>query len=82
MSLGIDDQVLMGMGIEPVRVQEGNFEILTPGAHVTLLADGTLNIQQRIGTQRELLSCRLPAHLSPWRLARFRRPNIVFTLQQ
>jgi hypothetical protein len=36
MSLGIDDQVLMGMGIESVQVQEGNFEILTPGACVTL----------------------------------------------
>ena len=47
MKLGIDDEVLMGMGIESVQIQEGNFEILTPGAKVTLLADGTLNIQQQ-----------------------------------
>ena len=71
MGLNIDDQVLMGMGIESVRIQEGNFEILTPGACVRLQADGMLNVQQRIGTERELLSCRLPAHLSPWRLARW-----------
>ncbi|MCK4417378.1 MAG: hypothetical protein KAV99_04355 [Candidatus Latescibacteria bacterium] len=71
MGLNIDEEVLMGMGIESVRIQEGNFEILTPGACVTLQSDGTLNIRQRIGTERELLSCRLPAHLTPWRLARW-----------
>jgi hypothetical protein len=69
MGLNIDDQVLMGMGIESVQVQEGNFEILTPGAHVTLQADGALSVRQRIGTKRKLLSCRLPSHLAPWRLA-------------
>ena len=67
--MDINDEVLMGMGIESVRVQEGNFEILTPGAQVTLHADGVLNVRQRIGAERELLSCRLPEHLSPWRLA-------------
>jgi hypothetical protein len=71
MGLNIDDQVLMGMGIESVQVQEGNFEILTSGACVTLQADGVLNIQQRIGAERKLLSCRFPAHLAPWRLARW-----------
>ena len=71
MALNTDDQVLMGMGIESVRIQEGNFEILTPGVCVTLQADGVLNIRQRIGTERKLLSCCLPAHLAPWRLARW-----------
>ncbi|RKY76514.1 hypothetical protein DRQ12_09905, partial [candidate division KSB1 bacterium] len=69
MDLNVDDQVLMGMGIESVQIQEGNFEILTPGAQVTLHANGVLNVRQRIGAERELLSCRLPEHLSPWRLA-------------
>jgi len=72
MDLNVDDQVLMGMGIESVQIQEGNFEILTPGAQVTLHADGVLNVRQRIGAERELLSCRLPEHLSPWRLALWR----------
>ncbi len=67
--MDINDEALMGMGIESVRVQEGNFEILTPGAQVILHADGVLNVRQRIGAERELLSCRLPEHLSPWRLA-------------
>ncbi|MCK4590477.1 MAG: hypothetical protein KAT86_01885, partial [Candidatus Latescibacteria bacterium] len=70
MDLSMDDQVLMGMGIESVRIQEEHFEILTPGACVTLQADGLLSIQQRIGAKRKLLSCRFPAHLSPWRLTR------------
>ena len=69
MGLNTDDQVLMGMGIESVRVREGDFEILTPGACVTLQADGVLNVRQRIGMERKLLSCRLPTHLAPWRLA-------------
>ena len=79
MGLNIDDQALMGMGIESVGIQEGNFEILTPGTHVTLQADGALSVQQRIGAdlsacpargqERKLLSCRLPSHLAPWRLA-------------
>ena len=76
MGLNIDDQVLMGMGIESVRIQEGNFEILTPGACVMLQADGILSIRQRIGAdlsdqERKLLSCCLPAHLAPWRLAQW-----------
>ncbi len=66
---GYHDEALMGMGIESVRVQEGRFEILSPGAYMTLHADGMLNVRQRIGAERELLSCRLPEHLSPWRLA-------------
>ena len=65
MRLGIDDELLMGMGIESVQIQEGNFEILTSGAQVTLHADGVLNVRQRIGAERELLSCRLPEHLFP-----------------
>ena len=65
----MEDQVLMGMGIESVRVQEGRFEIVTPGTHVTLGADGVLSVRQRIGAERELLSCRLPGHLAPWRLS-------------
>lgn len=71
MDLSIDDQVLMNMGIESVRIQEGGVEILTPGACVTLRADGALDIHQRIGVERMLLSCRLPAHLAPWRMARW-----------
>ena len=63
--MDINDEALMGMGIESVRVQEGRFEILTPGAKVTLHADGMLNVRQRIGAERELLSCRLPEHLFP-----------------
>jgi hypothetical protein len=35
---------------------------------VTLQADGALSVRQRIGTERKLLSCRLPVHLAPWRL--------------
>jgi len=66
---GYHDEALMGMGIESVRIQEGRFEILSPGACMTLHADGMLNVRQRIGAERELLSCRLPEHLSPWRLA-------------
>ena len=71
MGLNIGDEVLMGMGIEAVQIQEGRFEILTPGACVILEANGTLRVQQRIGVGRELLSCCLPVHLSPWRLARW-----------
>lgn len=71
MGWNTDDELLMGMGIESVQIQEGRFEILTPGACVTLEANGTLRVQQRIGAERELWSCRLPAHLSPWRLAQW-----------
>ncbi len=69
MSLDIEDLALMGMGIESVKVEDGRFEILTPGAGVTLEADGLLNVRQRIGTDRLLFSCRLPVNLPPWRLA-------------
>jgi hypothetical protein len=66
--VSVDDQALMGMGIEAVEVQAGNFLILTPGAQVTLDADGRLRVDQRIGAQRPLLSCTLPPQLAPWRL--------------
>lgn len=69
--LNAEEEVLLGMGIESVQVQKGRFEILTPGACVRLETDGTLNVRQRIGVERELLSCRLPAHLAPWRLVRW-----------
>ncbi|MFQ6079491.1 MAG: hypothetical protein ACE5NJ_10210, partial [Thermodesulfobacteriota bacterium] len=76
MSSNMDDQVLLDMGIKSVQIQEGKFDILTPGACVTLEADGTLSVRQRIdadlsGQERKLLSCRLPAHLAPWRLAQW-----------
>ena len=67
----LEAQVLSGMGIEHVQVHEGKFEILTPGTQVTLEADGKLDVRQRIGAERELLSCRLPTHLAPWRLSRW-----------
>lgn len=70
MILNIDDEVLMDMGIESVQAQGGRYEIYTLGAHVTLEADGRLNIRQLIGAERDVISCRLPAHLSPWRLSR------------
>jgi len=69
MGLNVNDQVLMGMGIESVRVEDGTFEIITPGTKAVLQSDGVLSVRQRIGAQRELLTCRLPEHLSPWRLA-------------
>ena len=69
MSENLNDKVLMGMGIESVRVEDGTFEIVTPGAQTTLAPDGTLNVRQRIGADRLLFSCRLPANLPPWRLA-------------
>ncbi len=71
MGIGVDEEVLMGMGIDAVQVEGGCFEILTAGAHVTLEADGRLTVQQRIGAKRKLLSCLLPSHLSPWRLAKW-----------
>ncbi|MBU7004019.1 MAG: hypothetical protein HXS50_00535 [Theionarchaea archaeon] len=68
MKRGTEDEVLMGMGIEEVHVQEECFDILTPGSRVSLKADGTLTIRQLIGKNRKLLSCNLPTHLSPWNL--------------
>jgi hypothetical protein len=69
MRLNLKDIVPMGMGIESVRVADGTFEIVTPGTEVTLKPGGELSAQQRIGTHREVLACRLPEHLWPWRLA-------------
>ena len=70
MNATIEDEVLMGMGIEDVQSQEGCFDILTTGSRVTLGADGMLTIHQLIGAKRKLVSCNLPAHLSPWRLSK------------
>ena len=68
MERDLNDKALMGMGIESVKVDNGRFEILTPGARVTLGADGVLDVRQRIGVDRLLFSCRLPVNLPPWRL--------------
>lgn len=70
MELGVEDSVLMGMGIEKVSTHDGGFEIVVPGARVALEGNGALSIEQRRGTQRRLLSCQLPPHLSPWRVAK------------
>ncbi len=69
MNTDIDDEVLMEMGIEHVQSYEGGFKILTPGAMVTLERNGFLTIEQRIGAERKLLSCQMPAHLSPWQIS-------------
>lgn len=63
-----DDEVLMGMGIEQAQVRRGGFEILTPGLRATLENDSSLSIEQRIGAERKLISCQLPAHLAPWEI--------------
>ncbi|UCH36031.1 MAG: hypothetical protein JSV65_06670 [Armatimonadota bacterium] len=68
MSLSVDDRALMGMAVESVGVDAGGFEVLSPGARVTLTKAGELAVHQRIGAQRELLHCTLPPHLAPWRL--------------
>jgi hypothetical protein len=64
----LEDQALMGMAVDAVRVDAGNFEIVTTGARIRLSGTGDLTVEQRIGAERELLSCRLPEHLAPWRL--------------
>lgn len=56
MNLSHDDEVLMGMGVESVRVDGGRFEILVPGVRVSLDADGLLAARQRIGADRQLLA--------------------------
>jgi len=66
----MDDKVLMGMGIESARARRGRFTILTPGARVELEGDGMLNVRQRIGAERDLISCQTPPHLAPWRISR------------
>ena len=58
----------MGMGIERVSASEDGFEVSTPGARVSLSRRGHLEVQQRIGAERRLLTCQLPAHLSPWQM--------------
>ena len=64
-----EDSVLMGMGIDGVTSEGGAFTVRTPGAVVTLGRDGLLDVRQRIGIERELLSLELDAHFAPWRLA-------------
>lgn len=65
-----EDEALMGMGIQHVRRIHEGFEISTPGMHLTLNDKGQLNIKQRIGVERKLISCDLPSHLYPWKLSR------------
>ena len=79
MSLELEDLAIMGMGIESVQVRKGGFEILTPGAEVTLEADGMLTVQQLIGVKRKLFSCLLSSHLAPWRLSRWTPFRCVLT---
>lgn len=64
----IEDQALLGMGVERAETRDGDIEVLTPGTYVRLEADGTLRCYQRIGAERELISCKLPNHLAPWQL--------------
>jgi len=66
----VEDQVLLGMGVEKSETRDGNIEILTPGMYARLEGDGTLHCYQRIGAERELISCKLPDHLAPWRLVK------------
>lgn len=66
---GVNDAVLMGMGIEEVREEGGAIRILTPGSAVTLGSDGVLQVRQRIGADREVLRVPLDAHFAPWRIA-------------
>jgi len=37
---------------------------------LTLEANGQLNVEQHIGVERRLISCKLPDHLSPWTVSR------------
>jgi len=65
-AMAVDDQALMGMGVESVEADEKGFDVLTPGARVSLDSSGELVVEQRIGARREILRSHLPAHLSPW----------------
>lgn len=65
----VEDVVLMGMGVEKAGEKDGQFSVQTPGSIVTLDKNCLLRVRQRIGTERELLSCQLPPHLAPWRPA-------------
>ena len=62
------DSVLMGMGIENVVSTDGAIRVTTPGATVALDRDGLLQVHQRIGVERELLTLKLHQHLAPWRI--------------
>jgi hypothetical protein len=64
------DAVLMGMGIEDVSGDDGAIRVITPGAIVAIGKDCLLQIHQRIGVERELLSLRLHEHFAPWRIAK------------
>ncbi|MBI2439791.1 MAG: hypothetical protein HYV35_00280 [Lentisphaerae bacterium] len=56
------------MAVKSVHAVAASFEILTSGAHVRLLQDGSFAVSQLIGGERQLIRGSLPAHLSPWRL--------------
>jgi len=58
----------MGMGIEKVEAHDRGFDVLTPGAHVSIGRAGQLAVSQRIGVNRPMLSCQLPPHLAPWEM--------------
>jgi len=64
--MNVDDEVLMGMGIDSCSASSDGFEIRTPGAKVWLGTGGHLVVEQHIGAEREVFRSNLPRHLSPW----------------
>jgi len=68
MSMNVDDEVLMGMGIDSCSASSDGFEIRTPGAKVWLGTGDDLVVEQRIVAEREVFRSNLPRHLSPWAL--------------
>ena len=64
----LPNDVLMGMGIDEVVVDDGAVSVVTPGVTVNLGRDGILRARQRIGAQRDLLSLKLDPHFAPWRI--------------
>lgn len=60
----------MGMRIESVKSELGGLEIKSTGASVALDDQGVLEIEQRLGCRRKLLSCQLPKHLMPFRISK------------
>ncbi len=70
MDFDAGDEPLMGMSIQHAHSTFEGFEILTPGMRLTLEDKGQLKVEQRIGIERKVLSCKLPDHLSPWRISR------------
>lgn len=69
MDFDAGDEVLMGMSIQNVQSTRGGFEVLTPGMRLMLEDKGQLKVEQRIGVERKVLSCKLPDHLSPWKVS-------------